>query len=124
DLIVAGIGGLFIGLSLAEKLNRPLLQAYYVPFTPTSAFAGALLPKPLPGVLGWLNRFSHHAVRQIMWQGSRKADRLARQQVLGLPKAPFFGPFGAAQIRGLPILYGFSPSVIASPADWPPEAQV
>ncbi|MCC6607605.1 MAG: glycosyltransferase family 1 protein [Anaerolineae bacterium] len=124
DLIVAGIGGLFIGLSLAEKLNRPLLQAYYVPFTPTSAFAGALLPKPLPGVLGWLNRFSHHAVRQIMWQGSRKADRLARQQVLGLPKAPFFGPFGAAQTRGLPILYGFSPAVIAPPADWPRLAQV
>jgi sterol 3beta-glucosyltransferase len=124
DLLIAGIGGLFMGLSLAEKLNLPLIQAYYVPLTPTSAFAGALLPKPLPGALRWLNRFSHHAVRQIMWQGSRKADDLARQQVLGLPKAPFFGPFGAAQTRGLPILYGFSPSVIAPPADWPREAQV
>ncbi|MBK8900463.1 MAG: glycosyltransferase family 1 protein [Anaerolineaceae bacterium] len=124
DLLVAGIGGLFMGLSLAEKLNLPLLQAYYVPFTPTSAFAGALLPKPLPGALRWLNRFSHHATRQIMWQSSRKADNLARQQVLGLPKAPFFGPFDARQTRGLPILYGFSPSVIARPADWPDQAHV
>lgn len=89
DLIVAGIGGLFIGLSLAEKLNLPLLQAYYVPLTPTRAFAGALLPKPLPGPLRWLNRFSHHAVRQIMWQGSRQADNLARLRVLGLPKRRF-----------------------------------
>jgi UDP:flavonoid glycosyltransferase YjiC (YdhE family) len=121
NLIIAGIGGLFIGLSLAEKLNLPLLQAYYVPFTPTRAFAGALLPRPVPG---WLNRFSHHATRQIMWQGGRKADNLARQQVLNLPKAPFFGPYGSEQTRGLPILYGFSPSVIASPADWPGEAQI
>ena len=59
-----------------------------------------------------------------MWQGGRKADNLARQQVLNLPKAPFFGPYGSKQTRGLPILYGFSPSVIASPADWPCEAQV
>ena len=121
DLLIAGIGGLFIGLSLAEKLHLPLIQAYYVPFTPTREISGALLPRPVPD---WLNRLSHHAVRQIMWQGARKADNLARQQVLGSPKAPFFGPFGSRQTRGLPILYGFSPAVIAPPADWPVEAQV
>ncbi|WP_420643396.1 glycosyltransferase [Candidatus Leptofilum sp.] len=121
DLIIAGLGGFFMGLSLAEKLNLPVVQAYYVPFTPTSAFAGALLPRPVPS---WLNRLSHHVTRQIMWQGSRKADNLARQQQLGVANAPFFGPFHAKQSRGLPILYGFSPAVIAPPADWPPEAQV
>src|SRR5829696_897859 len=30
DLLIAGIGGLFIGISLAEKLHLPLLQAYLV----------------------------------------------------------------------------------------------
>ncbi|CUS03294.2 Sterol 3-beta-glucosyltransferase (fragment) [Candidatus Promineifilum breve] len=38
ELIVAGIGGLFIGLALAEKLDVPFMQAYLVPFTPTGAF--------------------------------------------------------------------------------------
>lgn len=121
DLLIAGIGGLFMGLSLAEKLNLPLIQAYVTPFSPTRAFAGALLPRPVPA---WLNRLSHHTVRQIMWQGSRTADNLVRQQVLDLPKAPFWGPYGSGQTRKLPILYGFSPSVIAPPTDWPGEAQV
>lgn len=121
DLLIAGIGGLFIGLSLAEKLRLPLLQAYVAPFSPTRDFAGVLLPRPVPT---WLNRLSHHAVRQIMWQGSRKADNLVRQQVLGVPKARFFGPYASAQTRGLPILYGFSPAIVAPPADWPREARV
>ena len=28
ELIVAGVGGLFIGLALAEKLDVPFMQAY------------------------------------------------------------------------------------------------
>ncbi len=48
EMLVAGLGGLFLGISLAEKLGLPLLQAYYVPFTPTKAFPGALLPESTP----------------------------------------------------------------------------
>jgi len=82
DMVLAGIGGLFVGLSLAGKLGLPFLQAYNVPFTPTQAFSGALLPK-LPSWLGGsLNRMSHHLTRQIVWRaimlsgwsGLRKSD--------------------------------------------------
>lgn len=121
DLLIAGIGGLFLGLSLAEKLKLPLIQAYYLPFTPTREIEGALLPRPVPS---WLNRLSHAVTRQIMWQGSRKGDNLARQKVLGLPNAPIFGPFRSQRTDRLPILHGFSPHVIAPPADWPSEAHV
>lgn len=31
DLIVAEIGGVFVGIAIAEKLGLPLLQAYYNP---------------------------------------------------------------------------------------------
>ena len=118
ELLVAGIGGLYIGLALAEKLDLPFIQANVVPFTPTTAFPGALLPKSPPRLGGLFNRLSHQLTRQLMWQGFRSADRQARQQVLGLPAAPFWGPQTTARLRQAPVLYGFSPSVLPKPADW------
>jgi sterol 3beta-glucosyltransferase len=118
DLLLAGIGGLFVALALADKLQIPLLQAYYIPFTPTRAYPSFLLPK-LPSWLGGsFNRLSFHVTRQMMWQGFRPADKLARQKVLGLPPAPFAGPYHSKHLDGMPVLYGFSPSVIAPAADW------
>ncbi len=118
DLLIAGVGGLFLSIALAEKLNLPLLQAYVFPFTPTRAFPAVLMPQFIAKLGGVVNRLSHHLFRQIMWQGSRSGDGLARQQVLHLPSAPFWGPFRSPQIQQYPILYGFSPSVIPQPADW------
>ena len=118
QLIVAGVGGLFVGLAIAEKLNLPILQAHVFPFTPTSAFAGALFPQSLSRLGGAVNRLSHEALRQAMWQGFRAADTLARTKVLGLPANPFWGPYQSKRLNQHPTLYGFSPSVIAPPADW------
>jgi sterol 3beta-glucosyltransferase len=112
DLLIAGGVGLFIGIALVEKLGLPLLQAYIYPFTPTKAFSGILFPKSFLG--GSVNRLSHHLIRQIMWQGIRTADRLARQQVLNLPDAPFLGSYKT----DYPTLYAFSPSVVPKPSDW------
>jgi UDP:flavonoid glycosyltransferase YjiC (YdhE family) len=124
DLVLAGIGGLFVGLSLAEKLRLPFLQAYYIPFTPTQAYPSFLFPR-LPSWLGGaLNRVSYHLARQIMWQGFRSADRLAREKVLGLPAAPFWGPYKTDRLRQNPILYGFSPFVIPPASDWDPDTHV
>jgi len=118
DLLLAGIGGLFVGLALAEKLRLPLLQAYYIPFTPTQAYPSFLFPKLPPWFGGALNRLSYHLARQMMWQGFRSADRLARRDVLGLPAAPFWGLFNADCLQHCPILYGYSPSVIPKTPDW------
>lgn len=118
DLLVAGVGGLFLGVSLAQKLKIPLLQAYIFPFTPTKAFPAVLFPQSIAKLGGTVNRLSHHLFRQIMWQGSRKADGLARQQVLDLPTAPFWGDYNSVHLQRCPILYGLSPSVIPKPSDW------
>ena len=92
-----------LGLSLAEKFGLPFLQAYYIPFTPTQAYPSFLLPKQPSWLGGSLNRLSHHVTRQVMWQGFRSADRLARQQVLGLPAAPFWGPYNTDRVHHYPI---------------------
>lgn len=118
DLLVVGLGGLFLGVALAEKLNLPLLQAYVFPFTPTRAFPAILLPPAIAKLGGAVNRLSHHLFRQIMWQGSRAGDGLARRQVLDLPTAPLWGDYNSVHLQRAPILYGLSPAVVAQPADW------
>ena len=118
DLIIAGLGGMFIGVALAEKLGIPFMQSYYVPFSPTRAYPNALFPKMPAFVNGSMNRVTYRLAQQMMWQGFRSADNVARQQVLGLPKASFFGPFGSERFTQHPILYCYSPAVIPPPADW------
>lgn len=118
DLLIAGVGGLYLALSFAEKLEIPLLPAFVFPFTPTRTFPGILFPQSLNRWGGTVNWLSHQALRQIIWQGSRAGDTAARRQVLGLPPSPFFGPHQSPHLHRLPTLYGFSPSVIAQPSDW------
>jgi len=117
DALLAGIGGLFTGLALAEKLRLPFVQAYYLPFTPTRAYPNALFPR-LPASTGALNRLTYHLARQMMWQGFRRADGLARREVLDLPAAPLRGPRSSDLAGRQPILYGFSPAVIPPAPDW------
>ncbi len=120
DLVLAGVGGLFVGTAIAEKLQIPLVQAYYIPFTPTGDYPSFLIPK-LPIRLGnRLNRFTYHLARQMMWQAFRPADRIARRDVLSLPTTSFWGPYKSESLRHQPILYGFSPSVITPASDWGP----
>jgi sterol 3beta-glucosyltransferase len=118
ELVLAGIGGLFIAAHLAEKFRIPLLQAYYIPFTPTRAYPSFSMAKIPSWFGGSLNRLSYHLTRQVMWLGFRAADKLARQKVLHLPDPPFFGPYKELQRQHLPVLYGYSPSVIQPPPDW------
>lgn len=114
DMVLAGIGGLYIGIAVAEKLNIPLVQAFVMPFTPTKDLPGVLTPKVPP----FLNHFSHQLTRQMMWQGFRSADTVARKEILDLPAAPLLGPYSSRSTQDMPILYGFSPSVISGPSDW------
>ena len=116
DLVMAGISGLFTGYSLAEKLDIPFIQAHNIPFTPTKAFPGALLPR-YPSWLGSY-RVSHRLTQQIVWQAYRPTDKVIREHVLKLPKSPFFGPFKSESLRNGPIIYGISPSIITRPIDW------
>jgi sterol 3beta-glucosyltransferase len=118
DLLVAGVGGGTVALALSEKLDIPVLRAYVFPFTPTKAFPAILLPQSWGKLGGLFNRLTHHLFRQMMWQGARAGDTLARRQVLDLPAAPLLGLEDSARSTRYPALYGFSPAVIPPPADW------
>ncbi len=118
DLLIAGIGGLFLARALSEKLNLPLLESYVIPFTPTREFPHPLVPANAPKLGGFANRLSYRLVQQVMWQSSRAGDRLARRQILDLPPAPFWGLRPQKKTPRAPMLYGISPSVIPKPTDW------
>lgn len=119
DLILAGLGGLFVGLALADKLDRPFVQAHLMPFTPTRAFPSVLAPLPASPLTRWANAPSHRLTLQMVWQMFRGADTKVRTEVLGLARSPFFGPFAALQRLTRLTLYGYSPHVIPPPPDWP-----
>ncbi len=124
DVIVAGLGGFFIGNTLSEKLGVRFVPAFVYPFTPTREFASVLAP-PIPVQLpGWANRISHLMAQQMMWQTFRVADAKARREILHIPPAPFFGPFGSLERAGQTVLYGYSRHVIPIPADWNTSKQV
>jgi sterol 3beta-glucosyltransferase len=117
EIILTGLGGLFFASAFSEQFKIPLIQAYYIPFTPTGAFPSFIFPN-LPQWLGSpINRFSYHVMRQIIWQGFRSADRVMRKQVLNLPSASLWGPYKSLS-NETPILYGFSPSIIQKAPDW------
>jgi len=122
DIIIAGPGGLFVGQALSEKLAIPFIPAHYFPLTPTGEFPNALVPLPPMRLPAWANRLSHHLAQQMLWQNYRAADSKARREILHLPPAPFWGPFGALEKQT--ILYGYSPHVIPPPADWPDAVHV
>ena len=124
DIILAGLGGTFVGVALAEKLGLPLVQAYYIPFTPTRQFPSFLIPEMPFQLGGSFNRFSYHLARQVMWQGFRRADIMARRNELELPAAPFWGTYDGKFAKQNPVLYGFSSSVIPQPPDWGDENRI
>ncbi|WP_027481346.1 glycosyltransferase, partial [Deinococcus pimensis] len=123
DVLLAGIGGLNLARALSEKLNVPLVEAHVVPFTPTRAFPGALFPGGLARLGGSVNLLTHELTRQVMWQAFRTVDADMRR-VLGLPRAPLFGPRPTRASVTPPVLYGISPAVIPPPADWAGHAHV
>lgn len=110
ELLIGGIGGMVIGLGVAEALGIPWLEAHLQPIgAPTGAYPGALLaglPR-LPGGLG--NRLGHHLSDRALWMPFRGAMAQARRRVLDLDGPPPTRSSG-------PILYGFSRHVVPVPA--------
>lgn len=121
DLLVTGMGGMGGAFSIAEKLNIPIQLAYLFPFTPTRAFPAPLFPRlPLGQVL---NPLSFQVLRQVFWQSTRIADVETRKRI-GLPKASFWGPYGALDRRRVPTIYGYSRHVLPDAPDWGDHIQV
>ncbi|MBG0873853.1 glycosyltransferase family 1 protein [Burkholderia sp. 9777_1386] len=108
-LLVSGLAS-FVGLSVAEYRRIPAIGTGMIPITPTAEFASPFLP---PGKLPrWLNRTSHRLVNALLWHAFRKSTNAARASVCGLPPRKHVW-------TDHPMLYGVSPALLSSPADWP-----
>ncbi len=117
DSVVLGLPTIWL-LPIAAACGARPVCAFLQPLTRSSLEPSAVAPR-LPGVPA-LNRASHWALEQAVWLPWRST--LARWcRDAGLPPLELRGPFAEVYRRRLPVIYGFSESVVRRPADWPRE---
>ncbi|MCC7038673.1 MAG: glycosyltransferase family 1 protein [Burkholderiales bacterium] len=113
-VLTAGLAG-FVGLAAAEVLRRPVIGLGMFPLTPTREFAYPFLP---PGV-AWrpLNRLGFHVINGLLWRAMRAPLNRARAEACNLPPL-------RRMPASHPMLYGFSPTLLPRPTDWPEQVEV
>ena len=110
----------FMGASayhVAEKLDIPSIFALLQPFSRSRMMPSMIAPELPLG--GGYNRLTHWISEQLIWQMVRPMINRWRRKSLSLPAMPWRGPFDHLYEQEMPYLYGFSPSVVPRPADWP-----
>jgi sterol 3beta-glucosyltransferase len=116
SIILASPLVFLMAYSIAERLQVPLIRAFYSPATPTSAYPAMIVPRSLR-LPGRLNRWTHRAMHRLIWLPFRAQLNRARQEALGLGPMPA-DPMGELDRRRIPVLYGYSPLVCPPPPDW------
>ena len=115
DVLVASGPGALFGLSVAESLNIPAVQAYLQPVVPTRAFPSPLTP--LTTMPAWLNFAQHWVGAHVYWQFFRPVVNESRRD-LGLEPWPVQGPFARMRRERRPVLLAHSRHLLPSPPDW------
>jgi sterol 3beta-glucosyltransferase len=101
--------------TIAEVRQIPLIHVEPTPVFPTRAFPAP--GWPLQRDLGGLhNRFSGHAMLQVLWQWYRPFVNDFRHR-FGLP--PYTGASFYKILSSTPLLGAYSDQVIPRPPDWP-----
>jgi len=104
------------GYHVGEAMQVPTILTLLVPAWRTSIF-------PEPGAPAWplghaYNRITHMIGEQSIWQPFRESINDWRVRGLGLPRLRLSGPAGTRRWRTMPVLAGFSPSLVPPPGDW------
>ena len=110
----------FMGASayhIAEKLKLPSIFTLLQPFT-RSRQTPSMVSPALP-LGGGYNLFTHKMGELLIWNAARPMINRWRRESLSLPVMSWRGPFDFIYKNKMPYLYGFSPSVVPRPADWP-----
>ncbi len=114
DAIVAAGLAAFAGLSAAEYLGAKGVGAGMIPITPTAAFPSPFLPPRWAPRL--LNLASHGFVNAMLWKAFRDRTNAARAMFKLPPRKTVWTEH--------PMLYGVSPNLLPTPADWPTNARL
>lgn len=112
------------GYHIAEALGIPGVMADPLPiWVPTSAFPNPAAPDWKLG--GWYNRLTYRAIRRLTRAMYGSVVARWRQEVLGLTgrRLPA-DELTRADGRPVPVVLGFSPSVVPPPPDWPDSVTV
>jgi sterol 3beta-glucosyltransferase len=117
DLILFSGIAFYSAFSVAEKLDLPFVQAYLQPINPTRAFPSVVFPTKRQG--GALINYGTHVIGgQMFWQMARPLLNDIRSEMLGLRPLSLLGPFLSMQRRRLPVINGYSPTLLPKPRDW------
>jgi len=116
DVILNSLFGLFAAKSIAERLGIPYYPAMIFPETPTNVFAHNLFPPEIR--LGPIyNRLTYSIVEGAFWYLFRNTFNDIRKEVLDLPPIKK-NPFRQMRKERVPVLYGYSASILPRPKDW------
>ncbi len=113
-LLLAPLG--WLGYHVAQTTGAATMGAYLQPLEPTTAFPPPLLTTRSLG--GWGNRTAARAFRLLGQLPFARSTADFRRELGLSPQGPA-AMFRQMQDEQWPILYGFSPSVVPTPPDWP-----
>jgi sterol 3beta-glucosyltransferase len=117
DAVIYSLLG-FVGDHIAQKLGIPAFSAVLQPLTPTREFPPLGMPAPsFPG--GQLNLLYYFAAEQMAWNAFRPLVNRWRREFLHLPPLPWHAWEIRKRRHRQPVLYGYSPSIVPRPRDWP-----
>lgn len=126
DAVVLSNVGIIPGFhQIADTFDAPYCTCLLQPVLPAREFASPFtprLPRWLPG-RGLYNLASHHLFLRAFAHFFRHVIPMLRAEH-GLPPMSSREIRRAAREANAPVLFGFSPSVIPEPADWPDRAHV
>jgi sterol 3beta-glucosyltransferase len=114
DAIIS-MPSVYAGYHIAEKLGVPFYSVWTCPITPTREFPHSWLQiRHQQWFGGALNDFSYWVMGALYAATIMEPINQWREETLNLPA---LGKNGV-QMRPVPTLYGFSPSIVPVPADW------
>ncbi|MFW6438226.1 MAG: glycosyltransferase [Armatimonadota bacterium] len=126
DAVVLSNVGIIPGFhQVADTLSAPYCTCLLQPVLPTREFPSPFMPRPLawlPG-RGLYNLASHHLFLRAFAHFFRHVLPMLRNEH-GLPPMTYREIARGARKADAPVLFGFSPSVIQEPRDWPERARV
>jgi sterol 3beta-glucosyltransferase len=115
----------FAACSVAERLGIPGISACLQPLHRTREFPVIALGD------AWnrsarFNLATYAAMARLAWYAERRRINRWRREVLELPPIPSGRVLGEPGSAEAPVatIYGYSPSVLATPVDWPQDVHV
>ena len=118
-LLIMSKATLGLGHALAEKTNAIPCEAALAPAIWSRHIPSPLLPVSCWSLPGGVRRILYEASVRGGWLGMRGVTNAARR-ALGLTEVSWpFGRRRPALLDAVPQLYGFSPTLVPHPPDWP-----